>query len=70
MIRNEIIFQAEEASEGGYTAKAIGLSIFTEADTMDELKMMVKDAVLCHFNEGERPKLIRLYCVKEETILV
>jgi predicted RNase H-like HicB family nuclease len=69
-MRDEIIFQVEEAPEGGYTAKAIGFSIFTEADTIEELKKMVKEAVLCHFEEGERPKLIRLHFVKEETILV
>jgi hypothetical protein len=65
---NEIIFLVEEAPEGGYTAKALGEAIFTEADTMDELKEMVKDAILCHFEESEIPKIIRLHFVKEETI--
>ena len=49
---NEIIFLVEEALEGGYTAKAIGESIFTEADTMDEIKVNIKEAVECHFDEG------------------
>ena len=49
---NEIIFLVEEALEGGYTAKAIGESIFTEADTMDEIKVNIKKAVECHFDEG------------------
>lgn len=48
---NEIIFLVEEALEGGFTAKAIGESIFTEADTMDEIKVNIKEAVECHFVE-------------------
>ncbi len=61
----EIIFLVEESIEGGFTAKGLGVSIFTEADTMDELRTMVKDAVQCHF-DNNKPKLIRLHMVKEE----
>jgi len=67
---NEIIFLVEEALEGGYTAKALGQSIFTEADTMHELHEMIRDAVRCHFDEGQAPKLVRLHFVKEEIIAV
>ena len=67
---NEIIFLVEEALEGGYTAKAIGESIFTQADTMDEIKVNIKEAVECHFDEGKKPKLIRLHMIKEEVIAV
>ncbi len=67
---NEIIFLVEDALEGGYTAKAIGESIFTEADTMDEIKVNIKEAVECHFDEGKKPKLIRLHMIKEEVIAV
>ena len=42
---NEIIFLVEESPEGGYTARGLGHSIFTEADTWEELK----EAVRCHF---------------------
>lgn len=63
----EVIFLVEESPEGGFTAKGLGVSIFTEADTIEELKIAVKDAVHCHFdNEATRPKLIRLHVVKEE----
>ena len=48
---NEIIFLVEEALEGGITAKAIGESIFTEGDTMDEIKANIKEAVECHFDQ-------------------
>jgi hypothetical protein len=67
---NEIFFLVEEALEGGYTAKAIGESIFTEANTMDELKVNIREAVHCHFDDDKLPKIIRLHLVKEEVIAV
>ncbi|HEY3237018.1 MAG TPA: hypothetical protein VGJ84_20030 [Polyangiaceae bacterium] len=66
----EIIFVLEEASEGGWTARALGQSIFTEADTLDELYENVRDAVRCHFDEADRPKVIRLHSVREELLAV
>jgi hypothetical protein len=69
-MEKEIIFLVEEAPEGGYEARALGYSIFTEADTFEELKGMVQDAVHCHFEETERPSLIRLHLVKDEVIAV
>jgi hypothetical protein len=68
---NELIFVVEEAPEGGYTARALGESIFTEADDLAHLQEQVRDAVLCHFDEETaRPKLIRLHFVREELIAV
>lgn len=52
---SEIIFLVEDAPEGGFSARALGHSIFTAADTEQELQAMVKDAVACHFDEGEAP---------------
>ncbi len=69
-MQSEIIFLVEESIEGGYEARALGHSIFTEADTFQELKHMVQDAVRCHFEESERPRLIRLHLVKEEVLTV
>jgi predicted RNase H-like HicB family nuclease len=66
----EIIFLVEESAEGGYEAKALGESIFTEADTLAELKKNVKEAVLAHFEEGAHPLVIRLHFVREELIKV
>jgi len=57
---NELIFLVEEASEGGYTARALGQSIFTEADTLDELRANIREAVQCHFEEGKAPETILL----------
>jgi hypothetical protein len=56
----EIIFLVEDAPEGGYIAQARGSSIFTEANTWKELKQAVRDAVRCHFDEGEQPDVIRM----------
>jgi hypothetical protein len=67
---NEIFFLVEEALEGGYTARAIGESIFTEAESLDELKSNIREAVQCHFEEPNIPKVIRLHFVKEEIITV
>ncbi|MDP2168487.1 MAG: 2-oxoisovalerate dehydrogenase [Thermodesulfovibrionales bacterium] len=69
-MEKEVIFVIEESPEGGYEAKALGHSIFTEADTREELKKMVHDAVLCHFDEQDRPKIIRLHMVTEELLAV
>jgi hypothetical protein len=65
---NELIFLVEEAPEGGYTARALGESIFTEADDLTELHERVRDAVRCHFDEGQEPKIIRLHFIREEVI--
>ena len=65
---NEIIFLIEEAGEGGFTARALGESIFTEADTLDALRQQVRDAVNCHFDEGKAPKVIRLHFVPDEVL--
>jgi hypothetical protein len=64
----EIIFSVQESPEGGYEARALGYSIFTQADTMDELRQNVREAVHCHFDEGEAPSIIRLHLVKDEVI--
>ena len=67
---NEVFFLVEESLEGGYVAKALGESIFTEAENMDDLKVNIKEAVLCHFDEDKMPKIIRIHSVKEELLTV
>ncbi|MGB9805043.1 2-oxoisovalerate dehydrogenase [Desulfofundulus sp.] len=66
----EIIFLVEEAQEGGYTARALGHSIFTEGENLDEIRVVVRDAVRCHFEDKDMPRLIRLHIVKDEVIAV
>lgn len=67
---NEIMFVVEEAPEGGWTARALCESIFTEADDIDSLHQQVRDAVHCHFEEGKAPKIIRLHFTREEVLAV
>jgi hypothetical protein len=65
---SELLFLVEDAPEGGYTARALGQSIFTEADTLDALRLNVREAVECHFEDGTGPKMIRLHFVREEVL--
>ena len=65
---SEIVFLVEEAAEGGLSARALGESIFTEADTMEQLREQVRDAVRCHFDDGQRPAVIRLHYVRDEVL--
>ena len=65
----EIVFLVDEAPEGGFTARAVGESIFTEADSIDELRVNVRSAVDCHFDDGQGPKVIRLHIVRDEILV-
>jgi hypothetical protein len=69
---SEIIFEVQQDEiDGGYVATALGHSIVTEADSLDDLRSMVRDAVHCHFGDhqaGEMPKVIRLHFVRDEVI--
>ncbi len=61
MPQSEIIFSVQEPPEGGYQARALGFSIFTEANSLHELKKMIRDAVSCHFDAASKPSVIRLH---------
>jgi predicted RNase H-like HicB family nuclease len=56
-VPNIIQFNIEKAEEGGYTASAVGYSIFTEGETLDEVVYNIKDAVECHFGEDNEEKI-------------
>lgn len=62
----EIIFLVEESAEGGYEAKALGYSIYTEAENLGELKQAIKDAVPCHFEGKDIPRVIRIHMAKDK----
>ena len=55
----------EESEEGGFTAKALAVSIYTESETMERLRAAVRGAVKCYFDD-DLQCLIRLHMVKEE----
>lgn len=61
----ELFFMVEESLEGGYTARGIGISIYTQGDNLVELKATVLDAVRCHY-EDEKRRIIHLRIVREE----
>ena len=65
---NELIFLVEPDPKGGYTARALGESLFTEADTLDALRENIRDAVACHFDSGKAPRVLRLHIVQEEVL--
>lgn len=64
------LLEVKESPEGGYEARSVGYSIFTEADSVEELRESVRDAVLCHFGEPDLPKAIRLHFTRDEVIAI
>jgi len=66
---NELIFLVEVAPEGGWTARCLSESIFTEADSMDEMRTNIREAVRCHFDGDATPKVLRLHIVSEEMLV-
>ena len=71
MSGTEIVFEvSEDEVDGGYSASALGFGIHTQADTLDELRRNVREAVDCYFDEGmDRPRLIRLHFVRDEVLV-
>lgn len=65
---SELHVIVEQAPEGGYLARAVGVDIFTEADDLEQLRKQVRDAVHCHFEPEQRPSLIRLHISRVEII--
>ncbi len=65
----EIIFTVKESDDGGYIASGLNHSIFTDGETINELKENVKEAVKCHFDDDSQ-KIIRLHMVREEVFTV
>ena len=67
----ELIFEVRDAEEGGYCARSLGHSIFTEAETWEELRANVIEATSLHFEDGPvRPRLVQLHYVKDELLAV
>lgn len=69
-MNREIIFIIEEDPEGGYCATALGESIVTQAETREELRKNIVDAVRCHFEEESCPQIVRLHFVSDEVLAV
>jgi predicted RNase H-like HicB family nuclease len=67
-VMNELLFLVEEADDGSFRAQAVGEAIHTEADTLEDLRREIRDAVQCHFEEGATPSLLRLHLVRQELL--
>ncbi len=68
LVSSEIVFLVEESAEVGFEAKALGYPIFTEGESLEEVKEAVIDALHCPFDEDESPKLVRLHFVRDEVL--
>jgi len=69
-IMSELIFLVENAEEGGFVARALGEPIFTQAEDLEDLRLQIRDAVLCHFDDDTRPRLVRLHFAHDEVMAV
>jgi hypothetical protein len=67
-MQTEVLFTVEQAPEGGFIARAVGYAIFVQAETTAELHTQVRDAVSCHFDPQDKPRLIRLHFVHDEVL--
>lgn len=67
---SEIVFNIECCEEGGFVAKAVGFPIFTEGETLQELKENIVEALQCHFDPQELPHTLRLHIIKEEVLVI
>lgn len=68
MPSSEVIFEVYDSPEGGYEARALGHSIFTEPETVEQLRKNVLEAVRCHFDANQAPSVIRLHFVRDEVL--
>lgn len=66
----ELVFDVAQEADGGYTAEALGESIFTQADTWDELRKNVREAVEAFYFDREKPSRVRLHLVRDEMLAV
>jgi hypothetical protein len=65
---SELVFEVTQETDGGFTAEALGESIFTQGDTWEELRANVKDAVKAFYFDTERPRSVRLHLVRDELL--
>jgi len=67
---DELIFQVvNDEIDGGYSASALGYGIHTEAETLEELRASIREAVACHFEDNQSaPRIVRLHFVRDEVI--
>lgn len=65
---NELVFEVTQEADGGYVAEALGEGVITQADTWDELRDNVREAVAAYFFDRPAPTRLRLHLVRDEVI--
>jgi hypothetical protein len=66
----ELVFEIAQEADGGFTAEALGESIFTQADNWEELKNNVREAVQAFYFDSTTPASIRLHLTRDEVLQV
>jgi len=69
-MQQDIFFIVQDSLDGGYEAQALHYSIFTQAETYEDLKSAIRDAVSCHFDEAQIPAVVHLHYVKDGVMAV
>lgn len=64
----EIVFEIIQEEDGGYVAEALGESIFTQADSWEELRENVREAVTAFYFDRTAPERIRLHLMRDEVL--
>lgn len=65
---SELLFVVQEDADGGWVGRAVGVDIFTQAETLEEMEAAVRDAVRCHYDQDASPRLIRLHIVQDRLL--
>lgn len=65
---DELVFEVTQEADGGYVAECLSESIFAQADTWEELRDQVVDAVKAHYFDGAMPPRVRLHMVRDEVL--
>jgi len=68
MSNEELIFEVSQESDGGYCAECLTENIFTQANTWEELRKNVLDAVVGFYFDRPAPSRIRLHLVRDEML--
>jgi len=67
---NELVFEVLQESDGGFVAECLTENIFTQADSWEELRRNVRDAVKAYYFDAQSPSKIRLHLVKDEQLVL
>jgi len=66
----ELVFEVVQESDGGYCAECLTENIFTQADSWEELRQNVVEAVTAFFFDGPAPASVRLHLMRDEVLSV